>query len=387
MPKKRGRGEGSIRKRADGLWEARVTIGIDPNKKQKRKSIYGKTRDSVQKKMITLLHDLHQGQYVEPSHMTMHQWLDMWLQEYKRYMVKPTTYNNYIARINHHIKPHLGDYKLKDLRVDNIQTMVNEMHRKNLSPETIRGVYNIVHAALEQALTNGLIVKNIANKIALPKAEKKAVQVLNIDQQKLFVEAAKNVYMGGLFILNLATGLRLGELLALTWEDVYFEEGILRVSRSLYIAKDHDDTTAKWQKHIGAPKTESSIRSIPLLPAASDILKDIKAKQQAQKAKASVSYENNGLVFATHQGRPLDPRNMQKIFASILKEANITQSMHIHCLRHTFATRGLEQGIELKVMQELLGHSSIKMTADLYTHVLPDKKIESIMKLKDTIVL
>lgn len=386
MPKKRGQGEGTISKREDGTWWGRITVGVDSDGKQKRKAFYGKTKAEVRKKMVAAQNDLNNGVYVEPSKLTVGQWIDIWIAEYKKNSIKPTTFVNYRARITTHIKPAIGQVKLKDLRVDTIQKMVNELNNNGLAPETIRGAYNNLHSALEQAVDNGLIQKNVASKVLLPKIEKKAVRVFSTEEQNRFIEAAKDTYMGEVFMLDLGTGLRIGELLALTWNDISFEDEILRVNRTLNITKDYDDLEAKWQKTFGTPKTESSVRSIPLLPNIVILLKDIKRQQSARRLKLGSTYENSNLVFATQLGRPLDPRNMQRTFASILKKAGIEQGFHIHCLRHTFATRGLENGIELKVMQELLGHSSIKMTADLYMHVLPDMKKSSMMKLKDTLL-
>lgn len=385
MQKKRGQGEGTISKRSNGTWCGRITIGKDENGKQKRKAFYGKTKVEVQKKMISAQNDLNNGVYTEPSNFTVEQWLDIWLAEYKKNFVKPTSYTTYRTRINTHIKPAIGKYKLKDLRIDLIQKMINNLKMAGLAPETIKGVYNTAHSALEQAVTNGIIPKNVASKVLIPKSEKKEIKIFSLKEQVSFIEVAKTLYMGELFMFSLGTGMRIGEILALTWDDINFDEHILKVRKTLNITKDHDDPESKWQKTFGAPKTETSTRTIPLLPNVEILLKEIKRKQNEQRIKCGSSYENNNLVFTTGLGKPLDPRNMQRKFTSILKKADIQQNMHIHCLRHTFASRGLENGIELKVMQELLGHSSIKMTADLYTHVLLDKKKSAMAKLQDTL--
>jgi integrase len=228
------------------------------------------------------------------------------------------------------------------------------------------------------------MIKNTAVDITLPKIIKKEIRVFTVEEQKHFMEEAKAVYAGEIFIFDLGTGLRIGELLSMTWSDVNFDDEIIRVKRTLNIVKDFDDMEAKWHKEFGSPKTESSNRSIPLLPDLVTLLKKVQQVQNELVSFAGSAYENNNLVFATKLGRPLDPRNMQRTFKTITDKAGIFGAT-IHSCRHTFATRGLENGIELRVMQELLGHASIKMTADLYTHVLPDKKRDSIMKLSGTI--
>ena len=385
MGRKRGQGEGTISKRSDGTWCARITIGKDANGKQKRKAFYGHTKSEVQKKMILAQNELNNGIYTEPSNLTVEQWLDIWLVEYKKNFVKPTTYITYRTRVNTHIKPAIGKYKLKDLRIDIVQKMINNLKASGLAPETIKGAHNTVHSALEQAVTNNLIPKNVATKVLLPRSEKKEIKIFSVKEQLQFVEIAKNIYMGELFIFNLGTGMRIGEMLALTWEDINFDEHFLKVKNTLNITKDYDDPDSKWQKTFGTPKTDASSRYIPLLPNIETLLKEIKRNQNEQRLKLGASYKNNDLVFCTTLGKPLDPRNMQRKFATILKKSDIDQNMHIHCLRHTFASRGLENGIELKIMQELLGHSSIKITADLYTHVLLDKKKSAMVKLQDSL--
>ena len=383
MAKKRGQNEGSISRRPDGSWWARITVGKDHKGKQKRKAFYGKTRREVLHKMTVALSEINHGSFVEPSKITVNEWIDIWLSNYKTQSVKPTTLQIYASRADNHIRPSIGLVKIQDLRRETIQGMINELS-KRYAAETVKGVYITLHAALEQARKNNLTSINCASGIALPKAGKSSVQAFTTEEQRRFMDAAKDAYMGEMFLLDLGTGLRVGELISLTWNDIDLENGVLRVNRTLNIIKSMEGNNQKWIKTFGTPKTASSVRSVPLLPYVSELLMFVK-KQQDEKRQIA-DYDDNNLVFATHSGKPLDPRNMQRTFQAVLKRAGLS-GFHIHCLRHTFATRGLEQGIELRVLQELLGHSTIKITADLYTHVLPDMKKDSIMKLKDAITL
>lgn len=384
MAKKRGQNEGSIRQRKDGTWEARVTVGILANGKQNRKSLYGKTRQEVAVKMTDLLNNLQKGLIVNPTEMTLNEWLDYYMLEYKKRYVKPTTYINYTVKIKNHIKPIIGHYKLKALRQDIIQKFVNSLSDKGLAPSTVEDIYKLLRNALETAVDDGLIVKNVANKVKLPKVPKPKINVLTQEQQNDFVKQAKETYMGSIYILDLCTGMRLGELLGLKWEDIDFKEQQLQVVRTIRKVKDPDNSAESWHLEFGTPKTTASQRIIPLNETAIKLLQDVRKQQWLNKMKAGSAYEDNGLVFATQLGRPLDPTNMRRTFYTICSKIGL-EGLHPHCLRHTFATRGAENNVDVRVMQRFLGHSTIKETAETYTHVLTDLKRSEILKLDNAV--
>lgn len=381
---KRGQNEGSIRKRKDGTWEARVTVGIDANGKQIRKSIYGRTRKDVSEKLTDLLNSLQKGIITNPTEMTLGEWLDEYMRTYKKPHVRPATYNNYSVKVNNHIKPAIGHYKLKALRQDIIQKFVNGLSEKGLSPSTVTDIYKLLHNALETAVDDGIIARNVSSRVKLPKMSKPKINVLTIEQQDAFVEQAKKTYMGTMYIFDLCTGMRLGELLGLKWSDIDLPNNELHIQRTLYKSKDPDTSNSRWQLYFGDPKTEASVRTIPLNETAIKVLADVFEQQNQNKIRAGTAYEDNDLVFCTQLGRPLDPNNMRRTFYSICDEIGI-KDMHPHCLRHTFATRGAENNVDVRVMQRLLGHSNIQETADTYTHVLSSLKRDEVMKLESTV--
>ncbi len=377
---KRGQNEGSIRKRKDGTWEARVTIGISADGKQQRKSLYGKTRQEVHNKMTDLLNNLQKGIITNPTEMTLAEWLDFYMLEYKKQYVKPTTYNNYTVKVKNHIKPAIGHYKLKALRQDIIQKFVNSLSAKGLAPSTVIDVFKVLSNALETAVDDGLIVRNVANRVKLPKTTKPQITVLTQEQQNAFVEQAKVTYMGVVYIFDLCTGMRLGELLGLKWQDIDFEQNQLHIKRIIRKVKDPDNPEEHWHLEFGTPKTPTSERTIPLNETAIKVLADVWEQQEKNKEKASTAYEDNDLVFCTQLGRPLDPNNIRRTCYSICAKIGVS-NIHPHCLRHTFATRGAENNVDVRVMQKFLGHATIKETADTYTHVLNDLKQSEILKL------
>ena len=377
---KRGQNEGSIRKRKDGTWEARVTIGISADGKQQRKSLYGKTRQEVSAKMTDLLNNLQKGIITNPTEMTLAEWLDFYMLEYKKQYVKPTTYNNYTVKVKNHIKPAIGHYKLKALRQDIIQKFVNSLSGKGLAPSTVIDIFKVLSNALETAVDDGLIVRNVANRVKLPKTTKPQITVLTQEQQNAFVEQAKVTYMGVVYIFDLCTGMRLGELLGLKWQDIDFEQNQLHIKRIIRKVKDPDNPEEHWHLEFGTPKTPTSERIIPLNETAIKVLADVWEQQEKNKEKASTAYEDNDLVFCTQLGRPLDPTNMRRTCYSICAKIGVS-NIHPHCLRHTFTTRGAENNVDVRVMQKFLGHATIKETADTYTHVLNDLKQSEILKL------
>ena len=383
--KKRGPGQGNIRQRANGLYEARVTVGVKPDGSPKRQSFYGKTEKEVFTKMTAALSEMHKGTYVEPTELTVGQWLDSFMETYKKPSVKPTTYQLYRTQAAH-IRRVLGAYKLKDLRAINVQQFIVVLQAQKLANSTIRSIVQLLWASLEKAVENDIIVKNVAHRVSLPAKEKKEIQVLSPEEQATFTEAAKSYRMGSLFILDLCTGLRVGELLALHWEDIDFDKKLLRVKGTWISLKN--DTTGKWYNTIGTPKTKSSYRDVPLQPVAIKLLHDIKKQQSEEMLRAGAAYERNDLVFCSKLGKIADERDVRDVFIKVCKKANIktgVDGLHVHCLRHTFATRGLENGISMRVMQDLLGHATFKETADTYSHVLPDTREEEMKKLEGVV--
>ena len=381
---KRGQGEGSISKRPDGTWWARISLGVTSNGKRKRKAFYGKTRKEVQEKLTAALNDENNAGYIEPTKMTLAHWMDIWLCDYKKRSVKPSTFYRMCCTVEVHIKPHLGHYKLTDLRPDMVQKFVNQMDENGLAPSTIKRNCSTLRIALHQAVKNELLPKNPASDIIRPPETKTAIRVLSPDDQERFIEAAKVTEHGEFFILALCTGMRLGEMLALTWDDVNFENNEISVTKSVTKLKDYYKKEESGKRYISNPKTEAGNRIIPLLPQIRELLINLKSVHNNFKVKFGNTYQDENLVFCHYNGKPFSSSGMHAKLKKMTKRIGI-DDFHIHCLRHTFATRGLESGIELKVMQELLGHSSIQMTADLYTHVLPHKRKESMEKLTKTI--
>jgi len=268
-----------------------------------------------------------------------------------------------------------------------VQRLINDIADKGYARSTVEKVHLAIKSSLDQAIKNEMLIKNPAVGVILPTGERQEKAVLTVDDQAKYVEAAIDYRHGEVFIFILATGLRIGEVLALTWADIDYVNKTASITKNQIHVKDPDDPNDKWRYEIGSPKTKASCRVIPLLSVALDLLQRVQQKQQKEKDLAGENYNDQNLVFCCNQGQRLAPTNLRWDNINIRKRAGIESKVSIHGLRHTFATRGLENGIPLKVMQELLGHGSLSMTADLYTHVLPETKHGEVMKLAGTISL
>lgn len=381
MGKKRGMGEGSISKRKNGTWQAAITIGRDKNGKQKRQYFYAKTRTEVSKKLTKAINELNSGTFIDKSiSPTMAMWIHTWLWEYKKNSIKSTTFEQYETILRVHAIPQIGDIRVSQLKPEHLQKLYNEMYDKKISARTIQILNTVLHGALKQAVKNNLAVRNVTEAVSLPKSKAKEMRVLTPTEQKQFMKVLKDDRMGNMYLFGLFTGLRRGELLALRWYDVDWEQRVLKVERALSRVKDYSDTLNKTKLVIEEPKTLKSKRIIPLFDYLIEILHNQKKQQDTDKEKSYGVYEDNDIIFATELGLMIDPGNFNRKFYKLIDKAELSHA-NPHCLRHTFATRGLENGIDLKTMQELLGHSSISVTGDTYTHVLIDKKRNEMDKL------
>jgi len=417
---KRGQNEGSIRERKDGKYEARYTVGRGYDGRQIQKSVYGQTRDEVRKKLTKALRELDIGSYVEPSRTTISEWLDNWLWNYKKQVLKPKTLDSYEQIIRLYLKPALGHVYLKDLRTDHVQKMINSMadeipirdkyritnhesklskcrnheevaiikkyidllKSKRLSQRTIEYTLRILHGSLEQALINDLIHRNVSSAVVLPKKQKKEISALSEEEQNQLMLYLTTIHNSTPILLVLFSGLRIGELLGLKWRDIDFKSKTLKIERTIQRIKTHSKTGPKTKVIENTPKTISGKRTIPLIEEVIVLLKKHLRVQKAGKLRLGEIYQDHDFVFPKNDGTVNDVENYTKEFTKIIAQSSIRR-INFHLLRHTFATRGLERGIDLKVMQDLLGHSTFAMTADTYTHVLPQKKSADIEKLRD----
>jgi integrase len=327
-------------------------------------------------------HDLARGVFVEPHKLALGEWLQTWLAEYKRPSVRDITFDSYAMIIRRHLTPALGHIPLRELRPEHVQHYQNEKAKQGLDARTIRLHHVILSNALLQAEKNGLVVRNVYRLVESPRQtrwEQRTLTVAQLTTQLLPTLQHDRLYAA--YLTLFMTGLRRGELLGLRWQDVDLAAGVLQVRQAMSRVYDRDAAgPTKTTLLFAEPKTEKSRRTIPLPEACLASLRQHRARQAEERLLLGQAYQEHGLVFAQADGTPIDTRNMNLYFTQALKRAGLPP-IRLHDARHTYATWLPEQGVSLKVVQTLLGHGSIAVTADVYSHVSLELEKQAAAKL------
>jgi integrase len=375
MAKRRGNGEGTITRRKDGRWEARYTVFTASG--PKRKALYGKTRAEVAEKLTKAMADRNGGLTFDAKNQTVGEYLTRWLRDSVKGSVKSITFENHERLVRVHITPALGRVKLKALSPAHLQAFYRDHLDAGLSPRTVRYLHALLHRSLKQALRWNLVPHNVAKAVDPPKVPRKDMRVLSPEQARAILEAARGDRLEALYVLAVHCGLRQGELLALRWEDVDLEAETLRVSRTLSRTKGGPTFTA--------PKTAKSRRTVRLTSKAVEALKRHSERQAEEIVRMDTLYRDQGLVFASEVGTPMNRHNLNyRSFKPLLERAGLP-NMRFHDLRHTCATLLLSRGVHPKFVQKLLGHATIAITLDTYSHVLPGMGDQTAAAMEDAL--
>ena len=369
MPRKttkRGaNGGGTIRQRADGTWEARITLGVNPGtRKPLRKSIYGKTQKEVRQKMQKALVELDEGTYTTPTKITVKQWLETWHAEYLC-DVKESTRTSYRQHMNNHIIPALGALKLSELTPAICQKFYNDLTReKQLSAKTVKNVHGVLHHALKQAVRLGYVRMNPAEGCTLPRIEKAQIEPLDAPEVKALLDVLGDDVYSFIIKVDLFTGLRSGEILGLQWSCVDFGKGTITIDKQLR----HPKLGEAFR--LDSVKNDKP-RIIQPAPFVMQLLKQRKRQQAEERINAGAAWDDCGipnLVFTYENGKYINANIVLRHLKAALKAAGLPDK-RFHDLRHTYAVTSLQAGDDVKTVQENLGHHTAAFTLDQYGHV------------------
>jgi integrase len=362
---------GHIRERAPGRWELRYALGTDAATGRRRvatTTVRG-TRKEAERELRRLLHSLDTGEHVTRNRLTVRDWLATWLSAIRQ-EVSPRTVERYAEIVNNFLIPALGALPLGRLSPPHLQNAYNDWaeggrrdgKEGGLSPRTRRHIHRILSSALARAVEQQLVARNPCDsfKRRLPKVERREMAVLSADQAQTLLAAVRHTRVYRPVLLALATGMRRGEILALRWRNVDLDRGSLRVVESL------EQTKAGLRAK--APKTEKA-RAVTLPAFAVDELRRMKREQAEELLKLGVRQSGATLLCARADGEPMQPRSLTHEFTRLVARIKDIPRVRFHDLRHTHATQLLLAGVHPKVAQERLGHSTISVTLDLYSHV------------------
>lgn len=376
-----------LRQKSNGVYSARYVDRFG-----NRKEIYDRSLAELKRKLNTALHDDANGNNVEDNSITLSQWFKSWIEIHKYKVIRNNTKMYYTQLYTKHIEPFLGKKKIKDITQLNIKALLKELDQKGYHYETKNKVRIMLLDMFDKAMVDNYVLKNPCKGIRLARDEKKDMRVFSREEQAEFFECSKGTFYDNLFVVAVSTGLRQGEICALTWDDIDFEKKEISVTKTLLYQKLEGDTQKEF--HLNPPKTRTSKRTVPISKQYETALK----KQYIQRnnvmarksAKPLEGFEN--LLFTTKYGTPICNQILLDAIKRIIEEINLCRDeleqfeiFSPHCFRHTFATRCFEAGIQPKTVQTYLGHATLQMTMDLYTSVLGNHRQEEMQKLENVL--
>lgn len=374
---RRSNGEGTIYKRKDGRW-----CGAFYDEKYIRHYVYGKTQKEVKQKLNNKRDEKPAEEW---QNITFQEWIEEFLVNYKKNEIKITTYEGYIRIYRKHIKDsQIGKTALNQVTTEILQRYYNDKLNDGYNSKTVRSIGIVIGAALNMAVKLKMLSENPNRYTSIPKKKKYEASVLSAEEVARIVKEAKDEELYPIVVTTVYTGMRKGEVMALKWENVDFQKRRIYIKNSL-CKIDGDQPDEKGHRHaryeILEPKTKESIRMVPMLDEVYDALRLQKERQETDKQKYREIYLDQGLVFSDPCGDYLPQRQFMDKYHAFLKKYRITD-IRFHDLRHTFATLLIESDVSMKVVQELLGHSTITTSMDIYTHVSDEKKEQALDQLR-----
>ncbi|MFE0653812.1 tyrosine-type recombinase/integrase [Streptomyces sp. NPDC059534] len=364
--KKNPNGAGSIWQRKDGRWEARVYVP-QPDGTRARKTVYGKTWEECDAKRQELVLRDRQGVPTPTRSARLSEWLPYWLEQHVEPRRKLSTYDKYEAHVRIHLLPMLGTRSLESLSTADVRRFLTRV-QKEKTAATAKEAHRVLRTALSGAVRDELITRNVASLVEPPRAKQREIRPWTLEETLKFLEAARGESLYAAFVLAIAMGLRRGELVGLRWSDLDLENRVLHVRQQTQ--------RRRGKLYQDDPKSRRR-RVIPLPALCIAPLRWHRLKQREMFAATGVTWSEDGPVFATRNGRTVEPRNVYRAFTRVAADAGL-RVVRLHDARHGCATLLTAAGVAPRVIMEILGHSQISITMEVYTHVVDDTKREAI---------
>jgi integrase len=370
MGTKRGQNEGSIFRRKDGRWCGVLNLGWE-NGRRKRKSFYGKIASEVREQLLKARSDHSRGLPVTIDCQNVQQYLDHWLEHTLKAKAKPRSYESFSAIARLHIKPALGRIQLHKLAPQHIQKLLDGKSKGGLSPQTVTNIRTVLRSALSQAMKWNLISRNSAALVNAPRIPHKRIEPLDPEHARKLLEIARGGRFEAIYTVALTLGMRRGEVLGLRWSDIDFDGRAIRVNQSVQRLSTGSDKGKKSELRATETKTDGSRRTIALPDSVVRALRMHRARRAQDRLSAGMSWKDQNLVFTNRSGRPIEPILLHRDYKALLRKAELPSTLRFHDLRHSAASLLLAQGVHPRAIMELLGHSSITVTMNVYGHVMP----------------
>jgi integrase len=381
--RRRGSGEGLVRERADGRWEGRISLGWEGGKR-KTKSYFAPTQAAVVEKLLAARFDHSKGLPIVIKSQTVQAFMEDWLEHSLKARAKARTFESFSTIAKKHIYPSLGKIQLAKLTPQHIQRLLTaksepvkdergNVKKKGLSPQSRTNIRTVLRSALAQALKWGLVARNVAALVDAPRIPHKEVVPLDAVQANRLLEVTPDSRFEAVYVLALMLGMRRGEILGLRWVDISLESRTLRINQSLQrLSTGSVEKGKKSELRATETKTDGSRRTIALPDSVVKVLKSHRARQAEERLAAGAEWQDlTGLVFTNGLGRPIEPITLHRDYKTLLESAKLPKATRFHDLRHSAASLLLAQGVSPKMIADLLGHSRIGITMDLYGHILP----------------
>lgn len=371
---------GLIRRRGKQSWQVSVSAGFDPitgRRVRVWRTVRG-TRKDAERVLARLLNEAAHGGLVDPGRATVGEWLDQWLVDIAKPNVAAKTWERYEEVVRLHLKPHLGSIPLHRLRPAHVQRLYAALQEAGKHPRTILHVHRVLHAALEKAVKLEVVGRNVCDAVSPPKVRPTEVRALTEDELARVLRASEGTRLYVPVLLAALCGLRRGEVLALRWEDVDLDRGVLHVRRSLEEVRVGGESVVRFKE----PKTGRG-RAVALPPMVVDALRSCRREQLESRLRVGSAWRDHGLVCCTPTGEPIHPNTLTWEFAHLVRRLGMR--LRFHDLRHAHATHLVRAGVDVRTVAGRLGHATPSMTLNVYGHLLPGAQEHAALVVEEVI--